>query len=241
MLHFVILDDDATHNINTNKRLELIFRKHGLDATIALKTTLPGEVIEYCSKFNSRNNVYLMDVNMQNKITGIDVAAIIREQDSKAYIVFVSAHPEFVMPSLKTKIFDYLIKPVSVDMLEACINSIYKDFKKVNTQVRQTLSIKSGFNVYNLDLDEIVYIEKYGHLLVVHTVTGTIESSESLDRIEQKLDSKKFFRCHKSYIVCVPYISRIDYPNSTVFLKNGEACAVSKRCKKELKSICNII
>lgn len=241
MLHFVILDDDATHNITTYKRLEIIFRKHELNASIALNTTKPGEVIEYCSKNNTRNNVYLLDVNMQSRISGIDVAGIIRGQEVRAYIVFVSAHPEFVMPSLKTKVFDYLIKPVSVDMLESCINSIYKDFMKVNNEMGQTLSIKSGFNVYNLEPDKIVYLEKYGHLLVIHTTSGKIESSESLDSIEQKLDSTKFFRCHKSYIVCISYISRIDYPNSIIYLKNGEACTVSKRCKKELKSICNIM
>ncbi|MHB8062876.1 MAG: LytR/AlgR family response regulator transcription factor [Ruminiclostridium sp.] len=241
MLHFVILDDDATHNINTNKRLQLIFKKHELEASIALNTTDPMQVIEYCSRNNTRNNVYLLDINVQSTITGIDIAGIIREQEVKAYIIFVSAHPEYVMPSLKTKIFDYLIKPVSIDTLESCVNSIYKDFIKVNDKISQTINIKSGFNMYNLKLDEIAFLEKYGHLLVVHTVSGKIESSESLESIEQKLDKKKFFRCHKSYIVSISYISRVDYPNSIIYLKNGDECAVSKRCKKELKLICNII
>jgi two-component system, LytTR family, response regulator AgrA len=241
MLHFVILDDDAIHNVNTIKRLELIFRKCELEASIALNSTKPSEILEYCSKNNARNNVYLLDVNVQSRITGIDVAGVIREQDVKAYIVFVSAHPEYVMPSLKTKVFDYLIKPVAKETLEACINSIYKDFQKVNIEMSQTLSIKSGFNVYNLDLDEIAYLEKYGHLLEIHTAAGKIESTESLDSIESKLDKKKFFRCHKSFIVNVSYISRIDYTNSLIYLKNGESCTVSKRCKKELKSICSIV
>lgn len=241
MLNFVILDDDATHNINTNKRLELIFKKHQLQANIALNTTEPNEVLGYCSRNTTRKNVYLLDVNVESKITGIDVAGIIREQDVNSYIVFVSAHPEYVMPSLKTKVFDYLIKPVSIDTLESCINSIYKDFLKVNTELSQTLSIKSGFNVYNLEFYEIAYLEKYGHLLVVHTASGKIETSESLESMGHKLDKKMFFRCHKSYIVNVSYISRIDYPNSIIYLKTGDSCTVSKRCKKELKSICSII
>lgn len=241
MLHFVILDDNATHNMNTKKRLQLIFKKREISASIALNTTKPDEVIEYCSRNNTRNNVYLLDVNIQSRITGIDVAGIIRERDVKAYIVFVSAHPEFVMPSLKTKVFDYLIKPVSIDTLESCINSVYKDFKKANTETGETLSIKSGFNVYNLELDEIVYLEKYGHILVVHTTSGKIEGVESLDSIEQKLDNKRFFRCHKSYIVNITYISRTDYPKGIIYLKNGQMCTVSKRSKKELKIICGII
>jgi len=219
--------------------LELIFIKYAFKASIAINTTDPNEVIEYCLKNNTQNNVYLLDVNVQSGITGIDVAGIVRKQDAKAYIVFISAHPEYVMPSLKTKVFDYLIKPVSTELLESCIISIFKDFTKLNIEERQTLSIKSGCNVYNIILDNIIYFEKYGHLLVVHTESGRIESSESLDRIEQKLDKTRFFRCHKSFIVNISYISRIDYPNNVIYLKNGEACSVSKRCKKELKSICN--
>jgi len=239
MHHFIILDDDTNHNNNTKKRLELIFIKYAFKASIAINTTDPNEVIEYCLKNNTQNNVYLLDVNVQSGITGIDVAGIVRKQDAKAYIVFISAHPEYVMPSLKTKVFDYLIKPVSTELLESCIISIFKDFTKLNIEERQTLSIKSGCNVYNIILDNIIYFEKYGHLLVVHTESGRIESSESLDRIEQKLDKTRFFRCHKSFIVNISYISRIDYPNNVIYLKNGEACSVSKRCKKELKSICS--
>ena len=241
MHHFIILDDDTIHNNNTRRRLELLFIKNEFQATITLNTTNPSDVIEYCLKNNTQNNVYLLDVNVQSKITGIDVAGIVRKQDVKAYIVFISAHPEYVMPSLKTKVFDYLIKPVSIEVLESCITSIFMDYIKLNMKQVQTLRIKSGFNVYNLILDDIIYFEKFGHLLVVHTISGRIESSESLDSIEQKLEKVRFFRCHKSYIINISYISRIDYPNSVIYLKNGQECLVSKRCKKELKSRCSFI
>jgi len=239
MHQFIILDDDTIHNNNTKKRLEAIFIKYGFQASIAVNTADPNEVIEYCLKNNTQNNIYLLDVNIHSGMTGIDVASVVRKQDAKAYIVFVSAHPEYVMPSLKTKVFDYLIKPVSIEMLESCIISIFKDFENLNLDEPQTLSIKSGCNVYNMMIDDIIYFEKFGHLLVVHTDTGRIESTESLDKIEQKLEKTRFFRCHKSYIVNLSYISRIDYPNNKIYLKNGEDCLVSKRCKKELKAICN--
>jgi two-component system response regulator AgrA len=239
MQQFIILDDDDTHNNNTKKRLELIFKRNNLQAQIALITTDPNEVVNYCIKNNAKNNVYLLDVNVQKGISGIDVAGMIRKQDAKAYIVFVSAYPEYVMSCLKTKIFDYLIKPVSLELLEACIKSIHTDTMKLNNQKGKVLSVKSGFEVYNLLPDEIIYFEKFGHLLILHTITGRIESSDSLDSIEQKFDKMKFFRCHKSFIVNVSYISRIDYPNSTIHLINGESCVVSKRCKKELKTICS--
>ena len=237
MLHFIILDDDARHNINTDRRLRLIFERHGIEAAVSLNTTTPADVIGYCSRNSARDNVYLLDVDIRSNINGIDVAGIIREQDVRAYIVFVSAHPEYVMPSLKTRIFDYLVKPVSFETLERCVKAVYKDFKKASSDTSRLLTVKSGFNVYTLGFGEIVYFEKYGHLLVVHTATGKIESSESLESIESKLDRTRFFRCHKSYIVNISYISRIDYSANTIHLINGESCLLSKRCKKELKEL----
>lgn len=241
MFFFVILDDDTLCNINMNKSLEKIFNKYEMDSVVALNATEPREVIEYCSRNSSRNNIYLLDVDIKNSINGIDVAGIIREIDANAYIVFISAHPEYIMPSLKTKVFDYLIKPVAIETLTKCINSIHRDFLKIHNKVIKSIAIKSGFNIYNLSEDEIAYFEKYGHVLVVHTISGQIESSESLENIQNKIDKNKFFRCHKSYIVNILHISKIDFSNNIVYLKNGESCIVSKRCKKELKSICGII
>lgn len=244
MYYFIILDDDILHIKSTVKRLEIVIRKHQLQAEIALNTTNPKEVIEYSKNNSSRSNIYLLDVDVKHDITGIDVASTIRKMEAKAYIIFISAYPEFVMPSLKAKIFDYLIKPVCEEMLETCIISVIDDFTRLKESINkksQFLSIKTGFEIYHIVHHEIIYMEKYGHLLVIHTLAGRIESSQSLESIEQKLDKSQFFRCHKSYIVNLSHISRVDYPNNIIYLKSGDNCLVSKRSKKELRLLCTQI
>ena len=64
MLKFIILDDDAIHNLNTKKRLNFVFEKYEIEASIELNTTKTCDVIEYCKKNNSENNVYLLDVDI---------------------------------------------------------------------------------------------------------------------------------------------------------------------------------
>ncbi len=242
MHYFIILDDDVLHNEFMKKKLEYIIPILKLEAAVALNTTNPNEVLVYSTRNKARNNIYLLDVNVQDKITGIDVAGMIRSQEAGAYIVFISAHPEFVMSSLKTRVFDYLIKPVSTQTVEICIRSIMKDYTMLSHKGKvQSLSIKSGFELYSIALDEIMYFEKFGHVLILHMVTSRIESSESLESMEQKLDKNKFFRCHKSYIINLTCISRIDYSDNIIYLKNGEECPVSKRNKKELRLLCSHI
>lgn len=237
MLNFIIVDDDVRHNIDMKKWLERVFEKIGIEASIPLSTTKPDDVIEYSSCCSNRNNVYLLDVDIQSNINGIEIAGIIREQDIKAYIIFVSAHPEYVMSSLKVRIFDYLIKPVSILTLGECVKAVYRDFKKIHSDTIHTLTVKSGFTAYTLNMDEIIYFEKFGHLLVIHTTTGKIESSESLDSIETRLGENCFFRCHKSFIVNTSCISKIDFTANMIHMKNGESCLMSKRSKKEMKEL----
>ena len=76
------------------------------------------------------------------------------------------------MPSLKTKIFDFLVKPISTDVLEKCIVSIHKDFLSLRNDDKQAFVLKSGLKVYQLNMEDIIYLEKFGHQLVVHTLNG---------------------------------------------------------------------
>lgn len=232
------MDDDVEHNLNMQKRLDYIFAKHAMEAETRLITTEPEDVLKYCIENIDRDNVYFLDVDFGCDITGIELAMKIREHDAMAYIVFVSAHPEFVMPSLKTKIFDFLIKPISTGLLEKCILAIQKDFHSVKKFENRALVFKSGVKIYQLNMDDIVFLEKFGHLLVVHTLNGQITGMESLDNIENKLDNNLFLRCHKSFIANLNHIKEIDFKNNLIIFGNRESCSFSKRYKKELKMKC---
>jgi len=241
MLNYIIMDDDIKHNLNMKKRLDYIFDKHRIEAVTKLLATEPSDVLKYSIENIDKDNVYFLDVDFGSDITGIELAMKIREHDARSYIIFVSAHPEFVMPSLKTKTFDFLVKPISTEILEKCILSIHKDFQSLRNEEKQTLVLKSGLKVYQLNIEDIIFLEKFGHLLVVHTFNGQIRSMESLENVENKLDSNKFFRCHKSYIANIHHIEEIDYKNNLIFFRNRENCLFSKRCKKELKIKCSVL
>ena len=237
MLHFILMDDDINHNRNIKKRLDYLFEKHRIEAVTTLSAIDPSQVLQYSAENIGADNVYFLDVDFGCDINGIDLAARIRKTDAQAYFVFVSAHPEFVMPSLKTKVFDFLIKPISLETLEKCVLSIYRDFVSIKKEDGLILSIKSGINVYYINIDDILFLEKFGHLLVIHTLNGQIRSKESFVNIENRLDHTKFFQCHKSYIVNIDYIAEIDNKNNMIIFKNGESCLLSKRHKKELRAV----
>lgn len=136
------------------------------------------------------------------------------------------------MVSFKTKAFDFLVKPVYKDALELSIKRLWEDY--VQSKKSKTLSVKSGSNIYVLDINNILYLEKFGQIMIVHTKNSTIRTYESLETMQRKLEDSGFFRCHKSYLINLRHIKNISIADSKIKMSNGEYCLISRNCKKEL-------
>lgn len=75
---------------------------------------------------------------------------------------------------------------------------------------------------------DIVYIEVFNHELHIHTRQGaTLCVRGSLTSIEQQLCDSRFMRCHKSFLVCLPYVT--DLHRYRITLANGTQLPVSKQ------------
>ena len=109
MLNFILCDD----NLNALKRLEgmleSVFINKKFEAQIALSTTEPSDVIEYLK--NNTVNVVILDIDLKAKVSGLDLANLIRKKDKNVYIIFTTGHLEYGLLAYKYKTFDYLPKP----------------------------------------------------------------------------------------------------------------------------------
>ena len=75
---------------------------------------------------------------------------------------------------------------------------------------------------------KIAFVEGEGKYCIIHFVDkrDSLESHETLSDVERRLSKKSFFRCHKSYLVNMRYIS--SYSHTDVILENGEVIYISK-------------
>ncbi|MBV7274553.1 response regulator transcription factor [Clostridium sp. PL3] len=247
-LKFIICDDEKNSLCSTINRIERIIKEDNVKGEIVLCVNNPNAVLEY-SKTNYRDaNVYILDINFNNDINGLNLARTIRNNEPNSYIIFLTAHAQLSMLTFqyRLKVFDFLIKPVIYGDFKECINALWQDFNKIEELKSKGesdyINIKSGYREYKLASDEIFFIESFGPKLIIHMREGNIETYSTLKEFITTLNKKSnsFYKCHKSYIVNLNYITQLDSQNNELILSNGDRCLIGRVQKSYLREKMNI-
>ena len=233
MLDFVLCDDNHNVLIKLEKMLESIFIKNNYDAQVVLSTPNPDELINYIR--NNSVNVVFLDIDLKSKISGLDLANIIRKKDKNIYIIFTTGHLEYGLIAYKYKTFDYLPKPLTLERLEDTLVRLFEDISGM-----QSNFIRLDNNKTIIKQDGIQYIKKDGMKVVFHTDTRDYETYSSFKKILTQLPNR-FIQCHKSYIVNLDKITDINVINSTIFLDHNtnNKCYIGPKYKNHFLEVFN--
>lgn len=235
MLNFVLCDDNKYILDRLSKMLESIFIEHNIDAEVSFASTSPSSTLQYI-KQNSINVIFL-DIDLKSNISGLDLANEIRKINNKAYLIFSSAHLEYILIAYKYKTFDFIPKPITSERLEETILRIMKD---LNTDNSANKFIRLNNRNTIINQDSIKFIKKDGMKLVFYTDSRKYETYSSFNKISSELPSN-FVRCHKSYIANVNKITNIDIDDNLVFFdnKNDIKCHIGPKYKNNLMEVFN--
>ncbi len=165
-------------------------------------------------------HIVFMDIEMPG-MGGIECAKRITDIAPKTFIIFATAHENYMPEAFEVYASDYLIKPFKIDRILTTLQRIKEIFfNKESTVVsplqitRDSLSkliIKSKEGISFIDCKDIIFIERENRNTVIHTLTESVITSDGLSEIEERLDKALFFRSHKSYIINLSMIYKI-YP-----------------------------
>lgn len=252
MISCLIVDDEAPAREELKFLIEEFedvnvvgLAKHGLEA------------IELNSKLNP--DLIFLDIEMP-KIGGIEVADTIIKSGYNPIIVFVTAYDEFALKAFEVNAIDYLLKPIIKERLNKTINKIRTmknnisrneyDLSKLLTEMKEKNSNINKITLYKdgtlipLRQDEIVYATVELKQTIIISTRGRYEYPNTLSCFEEKMNSKNFFRSHRSFLINLDFIEKIEpWFNSTfiIKMKNCEdKIPVSRGQAKEFKKIMNI-
>lgn len=142
---------------------------------------------------NEEIDVVFLDIQMP-EIKGTDFAKLI---PSNTKIIFTTAYSDYALEGFEVNATDYLLKPFSFDRFLKAVQKI----KKADFSVLDSITVKSGYDLFKLKYEVITHIESDGEYAVFHTDTKKIMSLQSLKSLEKTLDSTVFIRVHRSFIV----------------------------------------
>ncbi len=206
-----------------------------------IEKTSDCEVVSSCGNFAAaisdfirlRPNVVFMDIDLSGE-SGLECAKAITEVDPRVKIVFATAHSEYMANAFEIYAFDYLVKPFDLERISKTLNRIKsmtaeKDSEPRHEATCEKLVIRSKEEINLIDTDDIIMIERTDGMSRIVTRHETFLTAASLSSIQDKLDPDKFMRCHKSYIIRIDAVKKLEiYGRWTyaVTLKNTDETAL---------------
>lgn len=191
-------------------------------------------------------DLVFLDVQMP-KINGFELLELI---DNPPCIIFTTAFDEYALKAFEANAIDYLLKPFNKDRFDKAIqkfnsNSIPKINTEqlqipANTNTQNRVVVKSDGKIKIIPTQEIQYIEANGDNVKIMTSDGSYSKNKTMSYFEQHLSTNDFVRIHRSYLVNVSLVTRIDaYDKEShlAVLSSGIQLPVSKSGYQKLKEL----
>ena len=190
--------------------------------------------MNFVSDYRPIYDVVLMDIEMPY-MNGLDAAKQLRKIDPNVALVFVTHLAKYALHGYEVDAVGYIVKPVEYPALARRLDKIAARREFAGGESAEYY-VKTSAGTVRFMLGRLMYVEVMDHFLIYHTEDGTYRAYGQISREEQKLPSEYFFRCGKSYIVNLAYVTKISRGSVIV---GGDEVPVGRTRQKELKSAFN--
>ncbi len=189
---------------------------------------------KYLNKFDI--DLLFLDIEMP-KTNGID---FFKSLDKHIKVIFTTAHTKYAVEGFKVAASDYLLKPISFERFQEAITRVNTQLKleSNHSELNTHLSIRANYKLYNIALNNILYIEAMDDYVKIYTKANNkpIVARSTMVGILKKLPKKDFARAHKSYIVNLKSITTIAINTLKI---NETTIPIGSTYKKQLNAYFN--
>ena len=197
-------------------------------------------------------DLVFLDIQMP-KLNGFEMLEIL---DEKPEIIFTTAFNQYAIKAFELNAVDYLLKPFSkerlLDSLDKALNRINnnippdKNIDKLTyipmDEIIERVVVKSNHKIHVIPVDKIRYLEAQDDYVMIYTPEGKHLKQATMKYFEQHLNPKDFMRVHRSYIIRLDQVERLEpYGKDSYIakLKEGPSVKISKSGFKNLKEKLN--
>lgn len=239
MLKVFLCEDNKEQILRLEKYIRDIIIIEDLDMVFELATDNPDVILDKI-KENSRNGIYILDIDLKSYINGIELADQIRRYDSNGFIIFITSHSEMTYLTFMYRIeaMDYIVKTswkTIKDRIKQCLVDANHRYNSINDSEQKVFSLNIGDKVLGFEHKSIVFIETSinTHKLILHSEDREVEFYGKMKDVEIAL-GEDFIRTHKSYLVNRNKVEKVDKIKKIIYFNNGESCLASVRLIKNI-------
>lgn len=223
----LLVDDERL----ARKELTTLLEQHK-DIEIVGEASNVDEALSQITKLNP--DLIFLDIQMPGE-SGFD---LLEKLDKVPDVIFTTAYDEFATKAFDVNALDYLLKPIQPDRLGAAINKIRKEIHIDSQHDKKTLGnndqvfVKDGDKCWFVRLEDVRLFESDGNYIKVFFGTNKPMIHKSLNALDERLDSRHFFRASRKHIINLGWVEKIDTwfnGGLLVQLRGGEKIEVSRR------------
>ncbi|MBN2745591.1 MAG: LytTR family transcriptional regulator DNA-binding domain-containing protein [Bacteroidales bacterium] len=245
-IKIAIIDDEAPARmiirsfLMEHEDIEILCEcENGFDGAMAIKDLNP--------------DLVFLDIQMP-KLTGFEMLELI---EPIPLVIFTTAYDSFALKAFEVNAVDYLLKPFSQKRFNQALQRALDlnklgsrpqgdmnkllEYTRSQEEVIQRIVVKTNNNIEILPVSRIEHIEAQDDYVFLHLDGGERFLKDlTMKYLEQHLDSGDFVRVHRSHIVRVERISRLESDadgSSTIRLKSGVDIPVSRSGLQRLKEM----
>lgn len=194
-------------------------------------------------------DLLFLDIQMP-KINGFEMLELLEQPPS---VIFTTAFDEYAIRAFETHAIDYLLKPFSQERFDRALEKfrsqagqqkdatekLLQEAPKLPSQAERIV-VKNGGKIKIIPVPSIQYIEAADDYVKITTPEGAFLKNKTMGYYEKNLPPDLFVRIHRSFIINVQEITRIDpyeKESHVALLKSGARLPVSKNGYQKLKVV----
>jgi DNA-binding LytR/AlgR family response regulator len=184
-------------------------------------------------------DLIFLDIQMP-ELSGLELSRIITK---KSRIVFTTAFNSYALDGFRVNALDYLLKPFNYDEFLRAANRArewYQLTQKLKTRKsvsnNSSIFVKTGYKLVKIDLNDIICFEGLKDYIKIHlsSAQSPILTLMSLKALEGELPPADFLRIHRSFIIALNKITKIE--KGHVEISGGLRIAIAGHYRERIES-----
>ncbi|HEY1758284.1 MAG TPA: LytTR family transcriptional regulator DNA-binding domain-containing protein [Bryobacteraceae bacterium] len=206
-------------------------------------------------------DLIFLDVQMP-KLDGFEVLELIEPFSPAApapSVIFVTAYDQYAMRAFEANAVDYLLKPFRLDRFKKALDRVRERIRLAGTQPPagpsptdlaaaarppgqpvERIVVRDGSKVHIIPVAKLDYVEAQDDYAALHSEQKSYLKQQTIASLETQLDPQRFVRIHRSYIVNLERIARIEpysKDSRVTVLRDGTQLPVSRSGYARLKAL----
>ncbi|HQR94082.1 MAG: DNA-binding response regulator [Bacteroidetes bacterium 24-39-8] len=191
-------------------------------------------------------DLIFLDVQMP-KINGFELLELLENPPA---VIFTTAFEAYALQAFEAHAIDYLLKPFGRDRFEKAVKK-WLDLQQPQPDTKALLEtiaagtgqqnrivLKENNKIKIIPTKQVLYLESADDYVKIHTAEGAYLKNKTMAEFERLLEGQDFVRIHRSYLVQVSLITRLEpyeKESQLAILSTGQRLPVSKTGYTKLK------